>query len=105
MTDALIGLAERVRHAAEGGAKLRIQIDTLENSEKNLAATTAGVGVAITEPVPNYVLQAPQGVTADIAPAVLTLAGLTVRAGGQTYDGTRTVALGGTPTTVVCGAT
>ena len=43
---------------ADRGAKLRIQIDTLENSEKNLAATTAGVGVAITEPVPNYVLQA-----------------------------------------------
>lgn len=43
---------------ADRGAKLRIQLDTLENSEKNLAATTTGVGVAITEPVPNYVLNA-----------------------------------------------
>lgn len=43
---------------ADRGAKLRIQLNTLENSEKNLAATTTGVGVAITEPVPNYVLKA-----------------------------------------------
>jgi len=43
---------------ADRGAKLRIQLNTLENSEKNLAATAAGVGVAITEPVPNYVLNA-----------------------------------------------
>ena len=43
---------------ADRGGKLRIQLNTLENSEKNLAATTTGVGVAITEPVPNYVLQA-----------------------------------------------
>jgi len=43
---------------ADRGAKLRIQLNTLENSETNLAATTAGVGVAITEPVPNYVLKA-----------------------------------------------
>lgn len=43
---------------ADRGGKLRIQLNTLENSEKNLAATTTGVGAAITEPVPNYVLQA-----------------------------------------------
>jgi zinc/manganese transport system substrate-binding protein len=43
---------------ADRGAKLRIQLNSLENSEKNLAATTTGVGVAITEPVPNYVLRA-----------------------------------------------
>jgi zinc/manganese transport system substrate-binding protein len=43
---------------ADRGAKLRIQIDKLENDETNLAATTKGVGVAITEPVPDYVLAA-----------------------------------------------
>jgi zinc/manganese transport system substrate-binding protein len=41
---------------ADRGAKLRIQLDKVENDAKNLAATTAGVGVAITEPVPDYVL-------------------------------------------------
>lgn len=43
---------------ADRGAKLRIQIDKLENDETNLAAETKGVGVAITEPVPDYVLAA-----------------------------------------------
>ncbi len=43
---------------ADRGAKLRIQIDKLENDETNLAAATKGVGVAITEPVPDYVLAA-----------------------------------------------
>ena len=41
---------------ANNGAKLRIQLDTLENSAKNLSAATTGIGVAITEPVPDYVL-------------------------------------------------
>lgn len=43
---------------ADRGAKLRIQIDTLENDAKNLAGSTTGVGVAITEPLPDYVLGA-----------------------------------------------
>jgi zinc/manganese transport system substrate-binding protein len=43
---------------ADRGAKLRVQLDKLEDDEKNLAATTTGVGVAITEPVPDYVLSA-----------------------------------------------
>jgi zinc/manganese transport system substrate-binding protein len=43
---------------ADRGAKLRIQLNTLENDEKSLAAKTNGVGVAITEPVPDYVLGA-----------------------------------------------
>lgn len=43
---------------ADRGAKLRIQIDTLENDAKNLSAATTGVGVAITEPLPGYVLGA-----------------------------------------------
>ncbi len=43
---------------ADRGAKLRIQLDKLENDAKNLALTTTGVGVAITEPVPSYLLGA-----------------------------------------------
>lgn len=43
---------------ADRGAKLRIALDKLENDETNLKAQTAGVGVAITEPVPDYVLAA-----------------------------------------------
>lgn len=43
---------------ANRGASLRIEIDKLENSEKNLALTTTGVAAAITEPLPNYVLDA-----------------------------------------------
>lgn len=43
---------------ASRGATLRAQLDTLQNSEANLSATTKGVGVAITEPVPDYVLHA-----------------------------------------------
>jgi zinc/manganese transport system substrate-binding protein len=43
---------------ADNGAKLRVKLDALEDSEKTLAASTAGVGVAITEPVPDYVLGA-----------------------------------------------
>jgi zinc/manganese transport system substrate-binding protein len=43
---------------ANNGATLRIELDTLENSAKNLSAATTGIGVAITEPVPDYVLTA-----------------------------------------------
>jgi zinc/manganese transport system substrate-binding protein len=43
---------------ADRGAKLRIQLDKVEDAAKSLAATTTGVGVAITEPVPDYVLGA-----------------------------------------------
>jgi zinc/manganese transport system substrate-binding protein len=45
---------------ADRGAKIRVQLNTLETSEANLAKVTAGVGVAITEPVPDYVLSALQ---------------------------------------------
>ncbi|CAN5473815.1 zinc ABC transporter substrate-binding protein [soil metagenome] len=43
---------------ADRGAKLRIQLDKVENDAKNLALTTTGVGIAITEPVPSYLLGA-----------------------------------------------
>lgn len=43
---------------ADRGARLRVQLDTLENTEAAMAATTTGVGAAITEPVPDYVLGA-----------------------------------------------
>lgn len=51
------------QHAAEfanRGTALRIALDKLEDAEKSLSATTTttGVGVAITEPVPDYVLSA-----------------------------------------------
>jgi zinc/manganese transport system substrate-binding protein len=41
---------------ADRGAKLQRKIAALQASELNLSAVTTGVGVAITEPVPNYVL-------------------------------------------------
>ena len=43
---------------ADRAAKLHKKLDALEASELNLSAATTGVGVAITEPVPNYVLAA-----------------------------------------------
>jgi len=43
---------------ADRGAKLQRKIAALEASELNLSAVTAGVGVAITEPLPEYVLAA-----------------------------------------------
>jgi zinc/manganese transport system substrate-binding protein len=43
---------------ADRGAKLRVKLDALQNSEKDLSTATTGVGVAINEPVPNYVLHA-----------------------------------------------
>ncbi len=43
---------------ANRGAQLRIDLDKLENDETNLKTKTAGVGAAITEPVPDYVLGA-----------------------------------------------
>jgi len=43
---------------SKAAAKLQQQITGLESAEKELAATTAGVGAGITEPVPDYVLQA-----------------------------------------------
>ncbi|HEY4224482.1 MAG TPA: zinc ABC transporter substrate-binding protein [Pseudolysinimonas sp.] len=43
---------------ANRGAQLRIDLDKLENDETSLKAKTAGVGAAITEPVPDYVLTA-----------------------------------------------
>jgi zinc/manganese transport system substrate-binding protein len=49
------------QHAAEfanRGTALRIALDKLEDAEKSLSASTTGVGVAITEPVPDYVLTA-----------------------------------------------
>lgn len=43
---------------ADRGAGLRLALDELENEETTLRATSAGVGAAITEPVPDYVLKA-----------------------------------------------
>ncbi len=43
---------------ADRGAGLRVALDELENEETTLRATSAGVGAAITEPVPDYVLKA-----------------------------------------------
>ena len=43
---------------ADNGAKLRVKLDDLENTESRLSTATKGVGVAITEPVPDYVLGA-----------------------------------------------
>ncbi|MEP6843772.1 MAG: zinc ABC transporter substrate-binding protein [Pseudolysinimonas sp.] len=43
---------------ADRGAKLQVKLRALEGSELNLSAVTEGVGAAITEPVPNYVLAA-----------------------------------------------
>jgi zinc/manganese transport system substrate-binding protein len=43
---------------ANNGTELHRQLSTLEASEKNFGVSTSGVGVAITEPVPDYVLDA-----------------------------------------------
>jgi zinc/manganese transport system substrate-binding protein len=43
---------------AERGKKLQGELGALEASELNLSAATTGVNVAITEPVPNYLLAA-----------------------------------------------
>lgn len=48
-------------HAADfanRGTQLHSQLKALETTEKTMSATTTGVGVAITEPVPDYVLGA-----------------------------------------------
>jgi len=43
---------------AQRGAALQQKLVTLQTSELNLSGATAGIGVAITEPVPNYLLAA-----------------------------------------------
>jgi zinc/manganese transport system substrate-binding protein len=43
---------------ADRGAALQRKISALQQSELNLSGATTGVGVAITEPVPNYLLAA-----------------------------------------------
>jgi zinc/manganese transport system substrate-binding protein len=43
---------------ADRGATLQRKLTALEQSELNLSGVTTGVGVAITEPVPNYLLAA-----------------------------------------------
>ena len=43
---------------ADRGAKLQARVSALESSELNLSGATSGTRVAITEPVPNYVLAA-----------------------------------------------
>jgi len=43
---------------ADRGATLQAKLGALEASELNLSGATTGVGAAITEPVPNYVLAA-----------------------------------------------
>lgn len=63
VVDAIVTAFQRAdpSHAAlfaDRGAKLQAKLSTLEASELNLSAATTGVGVAITEPVPNYLLAA-----------------------------------------------
>ena len=68
-----------------------------------MADKNAGTGKAVTVTGysitdPNYTLVQPQGVTADIAQAVLQLGGVTTATASKTYDGSTNVALAGTPT-------
>lgn len=63
VVDALVAAFEKADPAhsavfADNGAKLRVALDGLENSASRLSTATAGVGVAITEPVPDYLLAA-----------------------------------------------
>jgi zinc/manganese transport system substrate-binding protein len=63
VVDAIVSAFKKAdpSHAAlfvDRGAKLQTKLGTLEASELNLSAATSGVDVAITEPVPNYVLAA-----------------------------------------------
>jgi zinc/manganese transport system substrate-binding protein len=43
---------------ADGAARLQADLQKLEQTEQAMAAKTAGVGAGITEPVPDYVLEA-----------------------------------------------
>jgi zinc/manganese transport system substrate-binding protein len=43
---------------ADRAKKLQVKVSALESSALNLSGATSGVGVAITEPVPNYLLAA-----------------------------------------------
>ena len=66
------------------------------------ADKNAGTGKAITvsgytSSDSNYVLLQPTGLSASVTPAVLQVSGLSLAA-AKTYDGTRNVALSGTPT-------
>ena len=66
------------------------------------ADKNAGTGKAITvsgyaSSDSNYVLLQPAGLSASVTPAVLQVSGLSLAA-AKTYDGTRNVALSGTPT-------
>ena len=66
------------------------------------ADKNAGTGKAITvsgyaSSDSNYVLLQPTGLSASVTPAVLQVSGLSLAA-AKTYDGTRSVALSGTPT-------
>ena len=66
------------------------------------ADKNAGTGKAITvsgytSSDSNYVLLQPAGLSASVTPAVLQVSGLSLAA-AKTYDGTRSVALSGTPT-------
>lgn len=63
VVDAVVAAFEKADPAhsavfADNGAKLRVALDGLQNSESQLSTATAGVGVAITEPVPDYLLNA-----------------------------------------------
>ncbi|MCC7598026.1 hypothetical protein IGS61_11045, partial [Janthinobacterium sp. FW305-129] len=63
-----------------------------KNAGVNKAVTVSGY----TTEDGNYLLQQPAGLTATITPAVLQVSGLSLAA-PKTYDGTRGVALSGTP--------
>lgn len=63
VVDAIVAAFKKVdpSHAAlfaDRGAKLQAKVGALESSELNLSGATSGTRVAITEPVPNYVLAA-----------------------------------------------
>ena len=70
---------------------------TANASDKNAGTNKAVTVGGYTINDPNYALVQPQGVTVNIAPAVLVLGGLTTTTATKTYDGTTTVAISGSP--------
>ena len=69
---------------------------TMADKNAGIGKAVNVTGYSITDP--NYALVQPQGVTVDIAQAVLQLGGLTTASASKTYDGSTSVALAGTPT-------
>jgi len=77
---------------ALGGTGTGTMADKNAGSGKAVTVT----GYSITDP--NYMLVQPQGVTVDIAQAVLQLGGVTTAVASKTYDGGTSVSLAGAPT-------